>query len=214
MLYTTHLEIDLDALRHNARAIKQLVGDRKVLVAVKADGYGHGAVPIARLFQREHLADWLGVATVSEAMALREGGVTLPILKLSHAFPEELPTAIDADIALTVVDEQSADEAAEAAKVVGKPVNVHLALDTGMRRIGAEPEHAVALARHIDEDALNLQGIFTHMPVSDTTQGYDFTVEELARFAKAVDDVQADRATRGLPAVPLVHAAASAGVLG
>jgi alanine racemase len=213
MLYTTHLEVDLGALRHNVQVLKRRAGDRKVLVAVKADGYGHGAVPIARLFEREKLADWLGVATVAEAIALRQAGVSLPILKLSQAFPDELPAAIDADVALTVVDEETADEAAAAAKIVGRPVNVHLALDTGMRRIGADPAHAVALARYFDEDQLNMQGIFTHLPISDVPAGRNFTVAELARFRAAVTNVPTDRAARGLPKVPLIHAAASAGVL-
>ncbi|WP_091969719.1 alanine racemase [Propionibacterium cyclohexanicum] len=215
MLYATHLTIDLDAIRHNARAIRTRVGHRLVLAAVKADGYGHGAVEIARLFDREGLVDWLGVATVPEAIALREAGIGLPILKLSHAFPEELPAALDAHLRLPVVDAQSLAELAAAA---GRPgarqrTRVHLAIDTGMRRIGCEPFQTVELARRIEEAGLELEGLFTHLPVSDTPAGREFTEQQLALFRSTVAAVQEDRAARGLAPVPLVHGASSAAAM-
>lgn len=93
-------------------------------------------------------------------------------------------------------------------------VNVHLAVDTGMGRIGCTPEDAVPVARRIDELGLVLEGVFTHLPVSDTPEGHDFTVDQLRLFADTVAAIQADRAARGLPPVPLVHGGASAAVLG
>lgn len=219
MLYATHLTIDLDAVRHNARAIRQKVGDRRLLAAVKADGYGHGAVEIARLFERERLVDWLGVATVPEAMALREAGIGLPILKLSHAFPEEIPAALEAGLTLPVVDSESLSELAAASAGTdraggdGRRTRIHLAIDTGMRRIGCEPEQAVELARRIEDAGLELEGLFTHLPVSDTPEGREFTERQLALFMRTVTAVQQDRAEHGLPPVPLVHGASSAAAM-
>lgn len=218
MLYATHLTIDLDAIRHNALAIRHRVGDRLLLAAVKADGYGHGAVEIARLFEREHLVDWLGVATVPEAIALRRAGVGLPILKLSHAFPEEIPAALDARLTLPVIDAHSLTElaAATSARSSGDAdarTRVHLTIDTGMRRIGCEPAAAVDLARRIEDAGLELEGLFTHLPVSDTPGGRDFTENQLALFLDTVAAVQDDRASHGLAPVPLVHGASSAAAM-
>lgn len=206
VLYATHARIDLDAISHNLRGIRSHVGERKVLVAVKANAYGHGAVVIAQHLERTRLADWLGVATVPEGLELRAAGVNLPILKLSHALPHEVDAAVRADLALTVVDAASIDAVA-ATGVAG--AIVHLKVDTGMRRIGCEPEHAVELARRIDAAGLRLEGIFTHLPVSDSPDGVEFTQQQLARFGQLVDAVTAARGP-----VPLVHAANSGAILG
>lgn len=206
VLYATHAVIDLGAIRHNVRGVRDRVGERAVLVAVKADGYGHGAVEVSRFLESEGLADWLGVATVPEGIALRRAGVGLPILKLSHAAPGEVDAALGAGITLTVVDAGSIDHVAHRA-VPGTAV--HLVLDTGMRRIGAEPEQAVELARRIDAAGLDLQGIMTHLPISDAPEGEDFTRGQLARFRRAVADVVTARGP-----VRLVHSSNSGAVLG
>ena len=213
MLYATHAEINLHALTVNARALRERAGGRKVLAAVKANAYGHGAVNVAHVLERRRLVDWFGVATVPEGIELRDAGVSLPILKLSHSFPEELAEQLAADITPTVVDGASAVLVARVAGDMGR-VNVHLAVDTGMGRIGCTPEDAVPVARRIDELGLVLEGVFTHLPVSDTPEGHDFTVDQLRLFADTVAAIQADRAARGLPPVPLVHGGASAAVLG
>lgn len=213
MLYATHAEINLHALTVNARALRERAGGRKVLAAVKANAYGHGAVNVAHVLERRRLVDWFGVATVPEGIELRDAGVSLPILKLSHSFPEELAEQLAAGITPTVVDGASAVLVARVAGDMGR-VNVHLAVDTGMGRIGCTPEDAVPVARRIDELGLVLEGVFTHLPVSDTPEGHDFTVDQLRLFADTVAAIQADRAARGLPPVPLVHGGASAAVLG
>ena len=94
MLRVTHAEVNLAAICHNVRAARELAPGMKVLVAVKAQAYGHGAVSVARRLADEHLADWFGVATVSEGIELREAGIDIPILRLSHCFPDELADAI------------------------------------------------------------------------------------------------------------------------
>lgn len=214
MLYATHAVIDLAAIRYNLAGIRRRVGDRLVLVAVKANAYGHGAVEVSRTIESSGAADWLGVATVPEGQELRAAGITLPILKLSHAFDDEVDAALQARITLTVVDERTIAEAGAAASRLGVVAPVHLAIDTGMRRIGCEPAQAVSLARLVaSHPALELQGVFTHLPISDVPEGCDFTRQEQANFLATVAAIQDDRAGAELPPVPLVHGAASAAVL-
>ncbi|SPF67809.1 Alanine racemase [Propionibacterium ruminifibrarum] len=213
MLYATHAEISLRALAANARALRERAAGRKVLAAVKANAYGHGAVNVAHTLERGHLVDWFGVATVPEGIELRDAGISLPILKLSHSFPEELEEQLASGITPTVVDSASAALVARVAGDMGR-VKVHLAVDTGMGRIGCAPDDALTVARRIDELGLVLEGVFTHLPISDTPEGHDFTVGQLRRFNDTVAAIQADRATRDLPPVPLIHGAASAALLG
>lgn len=206
----------MDALRHNALAVRALVGDRAVLVPVKADAYGHGAVPVARFLEAEHLADWLGVATAPEAIALREAGVTLPILKMSLSFANELPALLALpNVSLTVADQCTIEQAEAAAAAANTICQVHLAIDTGMRRIGCWSADALATARHIAASPhLNLQGIGTHLPISDVADDGGFTATELAEFRDVVATIQTARDQDGQPRVPFVHGANSGAVLG
>jgi len=214
MLYATRATVSLDALRHNAQAVRALAGDRLILATVKANAYGHGAVAVAQFLEREHLADWLGVETVPEAVELVDAGVELPVLKLSLSFPDELVALIARDVALTVADETTIDQADAAAAAVGVTAPVHLKIDTGMGRIGCTDYDAVDLAKRISACRhLDLQGVFTHLPISDEADG-GFTDAQLARFLAAVASIQNDRAMAGLPPVPLIHASNSGGVLG
>lgn len=212
MLYQTHARVDLGAIRDNIAAIRRAVGyDRKILIAVKANAYGHGAVAVSRLAQSSGV-DWLGVATVPEGLELRAAGISLPILKFSPAFPEEMAAAIEAGLALCVCERSNiaALEAAAAAAVpaagraqgvaqsgiqAGAPaerkrVAVHLKIDTGMGRIGASPEDAATLALFIEKECphLYLQGVFTHLPVSDDDEPA-FTSAQLERFAACVQNI-------------------------
>jgi alanine racemase len=211
----THAEVNLAAICRNVRAARELAPGMKVLVAVKAQAYGHGAVSVARRLADEHLADWFGVATVSEGIELREAGIDTPILRLSHCFPDELAAAIAADITLPVIDGTTIDDLAQAAGKLGRaPYPVHLAIDTGMGRIGCRPQDAVGLAARVVDRGLDLQGLFTHLPISDTPRGNEFTRSQLDRFCAAVRAIQQARAAAGRDPVPLVHAANSGAVLG
>jgi len=214
VLYSTRAMIDLDALRHNVTALRSLAGNRLLLAPLKANAYGHGAVALAQFLEREGLADWIGLTTVPEVRELRDAGVGLPILKLSLSFPDELPALLAYDAAVTVADEAGVDAVEAAASTAGVTAQVHLKIDTGMRRVGCEPDAAVALARCVSAcQHLNLQGIATHLPISDVAdQG--FTETQLAGFLAAVQAVQDDRAAAGLAPVPLIHASNSGGVLG
>ncbi|WP_052462348.1 alanine racemase [Nigerium massiliense] len=209
MIYPTVATTHLGNIRRNLEGVRRRVGDRAVLAAVKANGYGHGAVPVSRLIEREGLADWLGVATMPEALELRQAGIGLPILKLSQALgDEEIEAALRADVTLTVVDGPTIDQVAAAARRRRYEAAVHLKIDTGMRRIGAEPEDAAALALRCDEAGLTLGGVFSHLAVSDVPAGNDFTAEQVARFTRATEEIEAARGP-----VELRHLAASAGVL-
>jgi len=203
------LIVDLDALNRNVALAAELAGDRTVMVAVKADAYGHGLIPVARSIEEAGSAQWLGVATVAEATALRAAGISMPILKFSITLRDEMVEALAARVVFTVGDTQGITDLGDAAAGAGVAADVHLKVDTGMRRIGAKPDDAVALARQIvAHDGLRLGGIYTHLPVSDTPEGGDFTRQQfrvLATAARAVVEVAGPLA--------FVHAANSGALL-
>ncbi len=214
MLYATTATTHLGNIRRNLEAIRARVSadrpGRLVLAAVKANGYGHGAVEVSRMIERTGAADWLGVATLPEAIELREAGVTLPILKLSHATAsDEIEAALRNDVVLAVTDAENIDAVAAVAREVGRPATVHLKVDTGMRRIGVEPAAVPELCRRIDASgSFVLQGIFSHLPASDTEDGRAFTESQIARFADAAGAAEAARGP-----IPIKHLANSGGVL-
>ena len=210
MLYATHARVHLDHIVANLRAVKARVGDRAVLLAIKANAYGHGAVPVAQAVEAAGAADWLGVATVPEGIELRQAGITLPILKLSQVFETELEDAVRARLVLTLVDEATVLAAEHVAAARGVTAEVHVKVDTGMRRIGVEPDRAAALARLTeDQPHLALTGIFTHLPASDEPAQDAFTAAQLVTFGRVVDEVTAAIGR----VLPYVHAANSGGVL-
>ena len=212
MLYQTHARVDLGALHANLAAIRRAVGpEREVLMAVKADAYGHGAAPVAVSVEAAGLADRFGVATVPEGMRLRHAGVRAPILKFSPAFAEELPAAIAADLTLTIADPATSDAAQDAAQAAGRTVAVHVKVDIGMGRIGAAPADVPALARHLRARCprLRVEGIFTHFPASDVPAQDAATTDQIASFRRAIADFEGQWGRR----VPLRHAANSGAVL-
>ncbi|MGA4506872.1 alanine racemase [Propionibacteriaceae bacterium G1746] len=207
--------IDLQAITDNVTALRtRLPAGAGLLVAVKANAYGHGAVAVAQHLERHDLADLLGVATVPEADELRAAGVGLPILKLSHCLPDELPAALEAGCELTIVDEATA-RAASAAVAAGaggtttSAARVHLKLDSGMGRIGAPLGDGVELARLVRSlPGLDLVGVFTHLPIADLGDDGGFTDDELAAFLSVVAGIEADSGP-----LQWVHAANSGALL-
>jgi alanine racemase len=210
MLYATHARVHLDHIVANLLAVRARVGDRAVLLAIKADAYGHGAVAVAQAVERSGAADWFGVATVPEGIELRRAGITSPILKLSQVFEHEVDEAVRARLVLTVVDEATVLAAERAAASQGVTVDVHVKVDTGMRRIGVEPDRAAPLARLADDQShLALTGIFTHLPSSDEPAQDAFTSAQLVTFGRVVDEVTTAIGRR----LTYIHTANSGGVL-
>ncbi len=209
-LYATHAVVDLKAIIDNLAGVRNRVGSRQIMMAVKADAYGHGAVAVSKAIQDAQAADWLAVATVPEGIELRQAGIVLPILKLSHAFKNEIAPALDHQITLPVVNEQTIAEVSTVAESLGTTARVHLAVDTGMRRIGAEPGKAVQLAQMItQQNNLELEGVFTHLPISDSAEGVNFTKDELARFRDVIDQIES-----AVGPIRHVHASNSGAILG
>ena len=161
----TWAEVDLDAIEHNFNAVRtHLPADMKLLVTVKANGYGHGAVRVARLLEGK--ADYFALAAMDEAVQLRKEGIRTPLLILGPVLPGDYSRAARYDVALTV----SSLAEAKAISALGKPVTVHFALDTGMSRIGF-PCTAEA-AKQIEEAAklpgIRAEGLFSHFANADS----------------------------------------------
>lgn len=201
------IEIDLDAIESNVRAIRAALDPADVCAVVKADGYGHGDIPAA-LAAIAGGATWLAVALVSEGVRLRESGIDLPILVLAEPLEEEADAVVRRSLTPIVYRNEFIEAVAEAAESDDSiPYPVHLKIDTGMHRVGVDPETAIHLARRIHRDSrLILEGIATHLSVAESDA--DFTsrqIAALARFRERLSDEGID--------VDYVHAANTAGGL-
>jgi len=204
------VEVDLAAVSHNAALLAGLAGPAALGAVVKADGYGHGSVDVARAAV-DGGATWLAVALVEEGVVLRDAGITTPILLLSEPPADAVAEAVARNLVPTVYTGHGIRSVAAAAAAAGAQLPVHLKIDTCMHRVGAEPAEAVSLADLIGTQAsVTLQGVWTHLAVADgTTEGdLRFTDEQLARF----DASLAELAVAGHRPV-LVHAANSAGTI-
>lgn len=181
--------VDLDAVRANVGRLVELVAPAAVCAVVKADGYGHGAVPVARAAV-DAGATWLAVAHVGEGEALRAGGLDVPVLVLSEPDPDLLPFAAEHELSVTLFSEPGIRAAAAAARP-GRPVRIHLKVDTGMHRVGVDPDDLVPLARLVaDTEGLELEALFTHLAVADEPDD-PFTDLQLDRFDAALEDLAA-----------------------
>jgi alanine racemase len=200
-------DVDLGAVRHNVGVLRRHVAPARLCAVVKADGYGHGAVAVAEA-ALDAGADWLAVAQAGEAAALREAGIDAPLLLLSEPRADEIATVVGLDARLTVYTAEMVAALAEAPPAGRSPLRLHMKVDTGMRRVGVAPDEAVALAKAIaDHPRLELEGVFTHLPVADEP-GNPFTGQQLARFDAVLEQLRAE----GFDP-PLRHAANSAGAI-
>lgn len=207
MTRPTWAEVDPGAVAANVRALRAVVAPSTVCAVVKADGYGHGAVAVARGALAGG-ASWLAVALVEEAVPLRRAGLDAPILVLSEPRAHEMDDAVTLDLRVALYTAAGVDAAARAAARAGRTLRAHLKVDTGMHRVGADPFDAVVIADRIaDAGPLELEGVMTHFAVADEPDN-PFTAEQLARFG-AVRHALATAGHR----VPVVHAANSAGAL-
>lgn len=180
------VEVDLGAYARNVSRIVRAASPSATWAVVKADAYGHGAVPCARA-ALDAGASGLCVATVAEGLELRDAGIGAPVLVLGEQPPEQFPAAVAARLALTASRTDVLGALSAAAQSAGVPATVHVEVDTGMHRVGAEPEGAVALAARIAaDDWLDGEGCFTHFAVADEPGRDDTTASQLAAFRDAV----------------------------
>lgn len=183
----TVVEVDLEAVRHNVRLLRP--ERAALLVVVKADGYGHGDLPVARA-ALEAGASWIGVALVEEGLGLRERGIGAPILVLSECPPGSEKEALAAGLTPSVYTRDGLAGLAEAARALGRPAGVHLKVDTGMHRVGLWPPSAApTFARELVDAGLELEGLWTHFAASEEDE--DGTREQLGRLLEARDAVVA-----------------------
>jgi len=204
----TVAEIDLSAFRHNLTGIRSLLAPKvKIMAVVKADGYGHGAVPCAKAAM-EAGADWLGVAILEEGIELRENGITAPLLVMGGIFPNEVADLIHHDLSTSVSTLPLAESLSQQAEKQGKTVGVHLKVDTGMGRLGMHPGDLLPFVEKIHYlNNLRMEGIFTHLSSSDE-EDPKFTQLQFSRLVEALTPLK----TKGIP-LPLIHTANSAAIL-
>jgi alanine racemase len=201
----TWLEINLDILARNIGCLRDLIGaERQILLTVKADAYGHGAVQVAESVDR--LVNMFGVATLDEAFEIKRAGIRTPILVLSPVLSKEIPQVVATGVAVTLSSLPFAERLSECAAGQSKTVNFHIEIDTGMGRTGLFPEQAQELiAAAIGLPSINFAGLYTHFPVSDTDPS--FTRRQVEQFLSFVSQLKAD----GIE-VPLLHSANSGAI--
>ena len=201
-------EIDLNAIRHNTSAVKQRIDNGvRLMAVVKADGYGHGAVRCAKTALNSG-ADYLGVATVNEAIELREALVNAPILVLSQPPETAIPLLLAYKVMPSVYTSEFAIQYAEAADAYGVRAPYHLAVNTGMNRIGVRHDEVVEFMGQVSfHRALDLVGTFTHFATADSAETLDFQIQ-VKRFIEAVTALRTAGVNPGI-----VHAANSAAAI-
>ena len=170
LLTTPQCVVDLDAITHNVRLLRERAGGAAVMTVVKADGYGHGAAAVARTALAAGAAE-LGVATVAEALALRRDGITAPLLAWLHAPGTDYAPALDADVQLGISSQEQLAGLLDAVTYTGVTATVTLKVDTGLNRNGAPADEfddlLIALAHAVADDAIRLRGVMSHLACAD-----------------------------------------------
>ena len=180
------VEIDQGALRRNARAFKNLLGyGKRLCCVVKADAYGHGAVQCAKIMHATG-ADMFAVATVSEGVQLREGGIKSPVLVLNESPIDACDTLLEYQIMPSVYSSEFALAYGERAVEMGCVGKYHMAIETGMNRIGVHFTDVLEFRREIDfHRGIECDGVFTHFATADDPDGWDYRLQ-CTRFSEAV----------------------------
>lgn len=203
--------VDLDALHDNLRQIKACrKNDAGIIAVIKADGYGHGAVMLAR--EMDEIPEVIGyaVATEEEAVLLADAGIQKPAMVLGYTFPEAYEEMALRGVHATVFTDQMLEDMNRAAHTVGKKMHVHIAVDTGMSRIGIRPddEGLAFVRRAMQYPDLAIDGIFTHFATADETDK-SRTDEQYRKFSKFTDRVEKELSLK----IPLRHCSNSASIL-
>ena len=201
--------IDPAAIAHNTRTLAEMAEPAIMCAVVKADGYGHGSVTVARA-ALDAGAGWLAVAQVEEARVLRAAGIEAPVLVLSEPRPDEVDTALALGLRLVVYRPETIDVLSARAEALGVPVvRCHLKIDTGMRRVGCEPHDATTVAGMVTGAArLHLEGTMTHLAVADDPSARPTTDGQLDRFEAVLEELRSAGIDPGIR-----HAANSAATI-
>ena len=201
--------VDLDAINQNILNMKSHIQEStSIMCVIKADGYGHGAIPIAKEVESNPAIFGFATATAEEALALRHVGIKKPILILGYTFPYSFSSLIEQDIILTVFKQETLLQLVTVAKTLKKKAFIHIKMDTAMSRIGRKPDdETIAFIKEaMSYEELVVDGIFTHFAKADE---YDktFTKEQIQKFRKMIAMME----DRGV-SIPVKHCSNSAGI--
>lgn len=204
----TYVEIDLQAIRHNLIQVRNRIKDEtKIMAIVKANAYGHGAIPVAKAI--ENMVDAYGVAMIEEALELREAGFSQMILILGYTGEEWFEEVINYRISQTIYTYDMAKKLSDVAVSLGKDAYVHIKLDTGMGRIGFQPttENVEKIKQISELPGLKIEGIFTHFARADedTTKPVEKPLEQYMNFVHQLEE-------KGVH-IPIKHVSNSASII-
>ena len=201
------VEVDLKAIAGNLKTVRERVGHRKIMGTVKANGYGHGLVEVAKCLEAEGI-DMLGVSILDEAMHLRRAKIRSPILIMGTILAEEAERAVELDVRPTLNSFKVAESINDAGKKYQRVIKTHVKIDTGMGRFGELPDNAVEyFSRLRTLEHLQAEGIYTHFPSADE-QNDPFTRGQIETFARIIDMLE----EKGFH-IPIRHAANSSAIL-
>ncbi|MFD1336392.1 alanine racemase [Oceanobacillus iheyensis] len=203
------VEVSLDALTYNVRQFKNHLQEKSRLMAVvKADGYGHGAVPIARR-SLEAGAEYLGVAFIDEALQIREAGILAPILLLGFTPSYAVREAVRHDLTLTVYSTETLEAIKDAARSLDKKAKVHIKVDSGMSRIGLRSsEEVISLMTSLQTEEIEVEGIFTHFADADNDESDAYTYKQFEAFQGIMEALENEGYS-----IPIKHCCNSAATI-
>ena len=204
----TWIEVDLNAIEHNLKAIKSKVGSgTKILSIVKADAYGHGAVKASQTLEQNG-TDMFGVAFPGEGIELRKNNITIPILILNPVLSEQIEEVIQHSLGVTVNSLDIANEISKTAKKCHRNIRIHVEIDTGMGGAGICPDKALSFIKALLLiENLEIEGVFTHFSSSEE-KDKSFTYEQNRKFKEVIKLLDNENIS-----IPLIHAANSAAIL-
>ena len=203
----TWAEVDLSAFDFNYRQTKKIINKKtKVMAVVKCDAYGHGLLPVAKRLVRLG-ADYLGVASIDEAIILRKNKITLPILILGNILNKDIEAVLKYNLTQTISGYQLALKLNQKARRIGKIIGVHIKVDTGMGRLGILYREAFRFIQKVNQlSNLKTEGLFTHFPCADCDP--EFTHYQIDILRQLINELEKS----GIK-IPLCHAANSMGII-
>ena len=188
--------VDLAAIEHNVRVLREHAGSSQVMAVVKADGYGHGATQVARAAMAAGAAE-IGVATIDEALALRRDGITAPVLSWLHPPGTDFAPALQSDVQVALSSPRQLHDLLAAVKLTGVTANVTVKVDTGLNRNGVSaaeyPSMLTALRRAVGDEAIRLHGIMSHLVYGDDPEN---PINDLQ--AQRLDDMRTQARNEGV----------------